>query len=88
MCLWLSFLGPLVEKNTAKVPIVYWNPENKSYHWQRKRMKDYMYYLERAADRLLTDRLDGFGAVLIEGPKWCGKTTTASLLANSCIIAI
>lgn len=25
---------------------------------------------------MLRDRLDGFGAVLIEGPKWCGKTTT------------
>lgn len=35
-----------------------------------------MDYLERAADRMLRDRLDGFGAVLIEGPKWCGKTTT------------
>ena len=44
-----------------------------------------MDYLERAADRMLTDRLDGFGAVLIEGPKWCGKTTTASQQAKSII---
>ncbi len=34
---------------------------------------------------MLKDRLDGFGAVLIEGPKWCGKTTTASQQANSII---
>lgn len=44
-----------------------------------------MDYLERAADRMLQDRLDGFGAVLIEGPKWCGKTTTASQRAKSII---
>lgn len=44
-----------------------------------------MQYLERAADRMLKDRLDGFGAVLIEGPKWCGKTTTASKQAQSII---
>ena len=44
-----------------------------------------MDYLERAADRMLMDRLDGFGAVLIEGPKWCGKTTTASQHAKSII---
>ena len=44
-----------------------------------------MEYLERAADRMLKDRLDGFGAVLIEGPKWCGKTTTASRQAKSII---
>jgi hypothetical protein len=44
-----------------------------------------MEYLERAADRMLKDRLDGFGAVLIEGPKWCGKTTTASKQAQSII---
>ena len=34
---------------------------------------------------MLKDRLDGFGAVLIEGPKWCGKTTTASQQAKSII---
>lgn len=44
-----------------------------------------MEYLERAADRMLKDRLDGFGAVLLEGPKWCGKTTTASKQAQSII---
>ena len=42
-----------------------------------------MNYYKRTADALLQDLLDAFGAVLIEGPKWCGKTTTASQLANS-----
>ena len=32
-----------------------------------------MKYFERTADVLLKDKLDVFGAVLIEGPKWCGK---------------
>ena len=44
-----------------------------------------MNYLERAADAMLSDRLDAFGAVLLEGPKWCGKTTTASQQAKSII---
>ena len=34
-------------------------------------------YLPRIADKLLEERLDAKGAVLIEGPKWCGKTTAA-----------
>ena len=38
-------------------------------------------YLKRIADRVLQDRLAASGAVLIEGPKWCGKTRTA--LENS-----
>lgn len=36
-----------------------------------------MAYLERIYDGLLLDKLDTIGAVLVEGPKWCGKTTTA-----------
>ncbi len=44
-----------------------------------------MEYLERAADGMLKDRLDAFGAVLIQGPKWCGKTTTATRQAASVI---
>ncbi len=42
-----------------------------------------MNYLERVADGLLSTYLDAFGAVLIEGPKWCGKTTTAEQQAGS-----
>ena len=38
-----------------------------------------MHYLSRIADRMLRERLEAFGAVLIEGPKWTGKTTTAKL---------
>ena len=44
-----------------------------------------MEYFNRTADAMLQDLLDAFGAVLIEGPKWCGKTTTASQFANSVI---
>jgi hypothetical protein len=40
-------------------------------------------YKSRIADRLLARKLAGKGAVLIEGPKWCGKTTTARQLAKS-----
>ena len=42
-----------------------------------------MAYLQRMVDGLLTELLDSSGAVLIEGPKWCGKTTTASQKAAS-----
>ena len=40
-------------------------------------------YKQRIADKLLARKLAGKGAVLIEGPKWCGKTTTARQLAKS-----
>ena len=40
-------------------------------------------YQPRIADHLLQEKLEGMGAVLIEGPKWCGKTTTAEQQANS-----
>jgi len=42
-------------------------------------------YLPRIADKLLEERLNAKGAVLIEGPKWCGKTTTAKQMAKSFI---
>ena len=41
------------------------------------------YYMPRIADKLLEERLDAVGAVLIAGPKWCGKTTTAEQQAKS-----
>ncbi|WP_346267179.1 ATP-binding protein [Treponema parvum] len=34
-------------------------------------------YRTRIVDTILQDKLEAKGAVLIEGPKWCGKTTTA-----------
>lgn len=40
-------------------------------------------YKHRIADNLLSRKLLGKGAVLIEGPKWCGKTTTAKQLSKS-----
>lgn len=40
-------------------------------------------YKARIADEILRKRLLGKGAVLIEGPKWCGKTTTAEQIAGS-----
>lgn len=40
-------------------------------------------YKQRIADKTLQRKVLGKGAVLIEGPKWCGKTTTAKQLAKS-----
>lgn len=42
-----------------------------------------MKYLPRISDKTLAERLESKGAVLIEGPKWCGKTSTALQMANS-----
>ncbi len=40
-------------------------------------------YLPRIVDDELTLRLEAFGATLIVGPKWCGKTTTGEQKAKS-----
>ena len=42
-------------------------------------------YKSRIADALLSRKLEGKGAVLIEGAKWCGKTTTAEQQAKSIV---
>lgn len=42
-----------------------------------------MQYKHRIADALLEQKLQAKGAILIEGPKWCGKTTTAKQIAGS-----
>lgn len=42
-----------------------------------------MEYKHRITDALLVQKLQAKGAVLIEGPKWCGKTTTAKQIAGS-----
>ena len=39
--------------------------------------------IRKENDEILKKRLLGKGAVLIEGPKWCGKTTTAEQIAES-----
>ena len=43
-------------------------------------------YKRRIMDSLLEKKLEAKGAVLIEGPKWCGKTTTAEEIAASKIM--
>lgn len=40
-------------------------------------------YKNRIADKLLQEQLEAAGVVLIEGSKWCGKTTTAEHIAKS-----
>ena len=40
-------------------------------------------YKKRIADKLLAEQLEAAGVVLIQGPKWCGKTTTAQQAAAS-----
>ena len=40
-------------------------------------------YRVRIVDDMLKDKLESKGAVIIEGPKWCGKTTTAMQVAGS-----
>lgn len=42
-------------------------------------------YYPRIADEILKEELSGVGAVLLEGPKWCGKTSTAERIAGSII---
>ncbi len=40
-------------------------------------------YKKRIVDEILKKKLKGKGAVLIQGPKWCGKTTTAEQISKS-----
>ena len=40
-------------------------------------------YIGRCIDQMVERDLGIFGAVLIQGPKWCGKTTTAQRFAAS-----
>lgn len=42
-------------------------------------------YYNRLIDKALVEELEAFGAVLITGPKWCGKTTSAKRIAKSVI---
>jgi predicted AAA+ superfamily ATPase len=43
-------------------------------------------YIPRIADAVLDVALEAAGAVLIEGPKWCGKTRTAAQRAASILL--
>lgn len=42
-----------------------------------------MNYRSRIADKIVRENLEAAGAILIQGPKWCGKTTTAEQMAAS-----
>lgn len=42
-----------------------------------------MSYQGRIADISLKERLEARGAILVEGPKWCGKTTTSEQISKS-----
>ncbi|GHU97845.1 ATPase AAA [Clostridia bacterium] len=48
----------------------------------RCKMKE---YLLRLIERTIADKLETKGCVAIEGPKWCGKSTTAKLFAKTVI---
>lgn len=43
-------------------------------------------YKKRVVDEILESKLKGSGAILIEGPKWCGKTTTSLQFAKSDLV--
>ena len=40
-------------------------------------------YKPRIVDKKVKEYLQTFGALCIEGPKWCGKTWTSSYHSNS-----
>ena len=42
-------------------------------------------YIPRICDVLLEKRLHHSGAILITGPKWCGKTSTALVASKSVV---
>ena len=46
-------------------------------------MKNLVKYLKRYLDKDLEFYLNTIGAILIIGPKWCGKSTTAEQFSNS-----
>lgn len=48
-------------------------------------MEDHGDYHPRLIDKQLQAELETYGAVLITGPKWCGKSTTAEQIAMSAI---
>ncbi|MBQ8141690.1 MAG: ATP-binding protein [Bacilli bacterium] len=42
-------------------------------------------YIERLFDKILAFSLKSKGAVVVEGPKWCGKSTTCKRFANEIV---
>ena len=49
------------------------------------KVKNLVKYLKRYLDKDLEFYLNTIGAILIIGPKWCGKTTTAEQFSNSSV---
>ena len=43
-------------------------------------------YKHRIADKMLVKQLEAAGVVLVQGAKWCGKTTTAIQAAKSILL--
>ena len=52
---------------------------------KKKSMDTPLAYVPRIADNMLQEQLAAAGVVLVQGPKWCGKTTTAEQQAKSVI---
>ncbi len=42
-------------------------------------------YMPRIVDSIIENKLEYMGAIVIEGPKWCGKSTTARQFCNSLV---
>ncbi len=71
------------KRNAAKTQNTFENQRLMSIFVGQKKTE--MSYFQRIIDKDVSQRLKAFGAVLIEGPKWCGKTTTAQQFAKSAI---
>ena len=44
-----------------------------------------MKYIKRVTDAIVEEKLQGLGGLMIVGPKWCGKTSTAKQFSNSAV---
>ena len=44
-----------------------------------------MKYITRVTDTIVKEKLEGLGGLMIVGPKWCGKTSTAEQFSNSAL---
>jgi len=44
-----------------------------------------MKYISRVTDTVIKEKLEGLGGLIIVGPKWCGKTSTAEQFSNSSV---
>ena len=72
----------ITEQNSHKSPKIL-GCDKKNMYFCAKTKMFMAKYKQRIADRILKRKILGKGAVLIEGPKWCGKTTTAKQIARS-----